>query len=39
MLKESSKWRLILPYFFAVFEKSPNLLCQELLFNHILKEA
>ena len=29
MLKESSKWRLILPYFFAVFQKSVNLLCQE----------
>ena len=39
MLKGSSKLCHIFPYFFAVFEKSANLLRQELLFNHILKET
>ena len=39
ILQESSKWCLIFSYFSAVFEKWANLLCQELLFNHILKEC
>ena len=39
ILQESLKWCLIFSYFSAVFEKWANLLLQELLFNHILKEC
>ena len=39
ILKESSKYCLIFFYFSVVFEKSANILRQELSFNYILKEC